>query len=64
VKFKIFCVPGDNRDDFRLMEDQLNAWSAESKPRIVDIRAAVNSPDAKSHGKYTMTVIVMYEPPA
>ncbi len=61
MRFKIFCAPGDHRDDFAAVEDQMNAWSAEEKPDVVDVRSSVTRmTDQQNKGRYILTVLVMY----
>ncbi|MHC4092694.1 MAG: hypothetical protein ACYSVY_20875 [Planctomycetota bacterium] len=61
MRFKIFCVPGDHRDDFEVLENQLNEWAAEAKPKIVNLDSTVTAmTDPKNLGRYIMSVLVAY----
>ena len=63
MRFKIFCAPGDHRDDFAAVEEQMNAWSAEQNPDIVDVRSSVTQmSDPQNKGRYILTVLVTYRP--
>jgi len=62
MRFKIFCVPGDHRDDFEMLEGQLNDWVANQQPKILSLHSNVTPmTDAKNMGRYLMTVLVGYE---
>lgn len=62
MKFKIYCTPGDHRDDFKILEGQLNEWAATAKPEIVDLHMDVTAmSDPKNVGRYLMSVLVSYE---
>ena len=59
---KIFAAPGDHRDDFQQVEEQVNAWIAEARPRIVNMHPAVNPlTEKREHGRFMLTVVVHYE---
>ncbi len=61
MKIKIFCAPGDHRDDFRQVEDQTNTWMAETKPKVLGMHTDVTPiPDRKDLG-YILTLVVQYE---
>ncbi len=63
MKFKIFSAPGDHRDDFDMLEKQLNEWVSGQQPEIVDLHMNVTAmTDSKNTGRYLMTVLVAYEP--
>ena len=63
MRFKVFCAPGDHRDDFEVVESQLNAWSAEENPEVIDVRASVTPmADPQNKGRYLLTVLVTYRP--
>ena len=62
MKFKIFCVPGDHRDDFSILETQLNDWAAAAQPKIAEMQMNVTPmTDPKNVGRYLMSVLVSYE---
>ncbi len=61
MKFKVFCAPGDHRDDFEAVENQLNTWSAEHNPDVVHVRSSVTPmTDQTNKGRYLLTVLVAY----
>jgi hypothetical protein len=63
MKFKIFCGPGDQRDDFEVIEGQLNDWASRENPEIVDVRSSVNAmTDQANKSRYLLTVLVTYQP--
>ena len=62
MPIRIFAAPGDHRDDFKQVEQQVNTWMAETRPRIVSLHPMVNEmSDKRDHGKYMMTLVVHYE---
>ena len=62
MRFKIFCVPGDHRDDFGVLENQLNDWAEKTKPKIVTLNSDVTAmSDTKNVGRYIMSVLVAYQ---
>ncbi|UCE58203.1 MAG: hypothetical protein JSU63_12260 [Phycisphaerales bacterium] len=62
MPIKIFAAPGDHRDDFTKMEQQVNAWIAKTRPRIVSLHPTVNQTHEKrDHGGFMMTLVVHYE---
>ncbi len=62
TKFKIFCVPGDHRDDFESLERQLNEWSESASPEILHIQTNVTAmTDIKNSGRYLMSALVAYK---
>ncbi len=62
MRFKVFCAPGDHRDDFEVLENQLNEWAAQAKPKIVSVNSSVTAmTEAKNVGRYIMSVVVAYE---
>ena len=62
MPIKIFAAPGDHRDDFESLEQQLNAWIKEADARIVSLHAMVNEVSGKrEHGGFMMTVLVHYD---
>ncbi len=61
MPIKIFAAPGDHRDDFKQVEEQVNAWIAEKRPRIVSVHPLVNDmPEKREHGRYMMTLVANY----
>ncbi len=65
MRFKIFSGPGDHRDDFAAVEEQMNAWSEAQHPDVVDVRCNVTPiNDQQNKGRYMMTVLVTYRPTA
>ncbi|MBU0640901.1 MAG: hypothetical protein KKB50_18710 [Planctomycetes bacterium] len=64
MRFKIFCAPGDHRDDFEAIQTQLNEWAAAEDPDIVDVCVQVTAmTDTKNIGRYLMSVLVTYRGP-
>lgn len=61
MKIKIFCAPGDHRDGFRQVEDQTNAWLAETKPKVIAMHTDVTSATHKKDLGYLLTLVVQYE---
>ncbi len=62
TKFKIFCVPGDHRDDFESLESQLNEWSESAHPEILQVQMNVTPmTDPKNIGRYLMSALVSYK---
>ena len=62
MPIKIFAAPGDQRDDFKHVEQQVNTWIAETVPRIVSLHPMVNEiPGRREHGAYMLTLVVYYE---
>ncbi|MBI4718211.1 MAG: hypothetical protein HY763_10430 [Planctomycetes bacterium] len=63
MPIKIFAAPGDHRDDFKKVEQQVNEWETASRARIVGMELAVNPmPEKRDAGHYLMTLAVRYEP--
>ncbi len=63
MRFKIFCVPGDHRDDFEVLEGQLNEWADQEKPTLLFCNSGVTPmSDPKNVGRYLMSVLVAYQP--
>jgi len=63
MPIKIFSAPGDHQNDFRAVEEQVNQWLAESRPRLIGIHPMVNALDSsrRNIGDFMMTVVVHYE---
>jgi len=62
TKFKVFCAPGDHRDDFEFLEQQLNEWSESVNPDILHIQTNVTAmTDVKSSGRYIMSALIAYK---
>ncbi len=62
MPIKIFAASGDHRDDFKQVEQQVNTWIAETRPRIVSLHPMVNElPGKRDHGAYMMTLVAHYE---
>jgi hypothetical protein len=65
MKFKIFSAPGDHRDDFESLENQMNEWSQSEVPHVVHWNMSVTAmTDPKNLGRYLMTAMVAYQQPA
>jgi len=63
VRIKIFCAPGNHRDDFIAVEEQVNEWLASERPTDVHITSAVNEMGRDSaQGSFMLTLVVQYEP--
>ena len=62
MPIKIFAAPGDHRDDFQVLERQVNEWIAKERPRVVDLRTTVNPiGEKREHGGFMMTLVAHYE---
>ena len=61
MKIKIFCAPGDHRDDFRQVEDQTNTWLAETKPKVLGMHCDVTPATQRKDLAYILTLLVQYE---
>ena len=62
MPIKIFSAPGDHRDDFKQVEEQVNTWIAESSPRVISVNPTVNNLQQKrEHGNYMLTLVVHYD---
>jgi len=61
---KVFSAPGDHSNDFKVVEDQVNAWIEQARPRIISIHPAVNAlEDKRNVGDFMLTLVVYYEKP-
>jgi hypothetical protein len=61
MKFKVFCAPGDHRDDFEVVQRQLNAWSEAENPDVAHLQSSVTPmSDPTNKGRYLLTVLVTY----
>ena len=62
MPIKIFAAPGDHKNDFESVEEQVNAWIARNAHRVVSIQSHVNAmPSQHRVGDFIMTVVVHYE---
>ncbi len=62
MPIKVFAAPGDHRNDFEAVENQVNEWIEQNKPDVRDIRCTVNAmPEKRDLGDYMLTVIVLYQ---
>ncbi len=63
MRIKVFCAPGNHRDDFIAVEEQVNSWLASEQPNDVRINAAVNEMGRDAaQGNFMLTIVVQYEP--
>lgn len=63
MRIKVFCAPGDHRDDFENVESQFNEWAAAEQPEIVHLKMDVTAmTDDRNIGRYLMSVLVAYQP--
>lgn len=63
IRSKIFCGPGDHRDDFATISKQFDAWAAEARPQIEHVKMSVNPAADKGHqSRHLMTLLVLYRP--
>ena len=61
MPIKIFAAPGDHKNDFASVEEQVNSWMTQSNHRILGIQSTVNAmPSQYSVGDFMMTVVVHY----
>lgn len=64
MPIRIFCAPGDHRNDFKPVEDQVNRWISEVHPQIVHLQTSVNAmPGDARLGEFMMTIVVHYDSP-
>ena len=62
MPIKIFAAPGDHRNDFRSVEEQVNRWIQEAQPRIISLHPTVNEmPGKRDLGDFMMTLVAHYE---
>ncbi|MCP4248477.1 MAG: hypothetical protein GY778_15625 [bacterium] len=62
MRFKIFCAPGDHRDDFEVLEGQLNEWAEKDQPNLLSCNSSVTPmTDPRNAGRYLMSVLVAYQ---
>lgn len=62
MPIKIFAAPGDHRNDFTSVEKQVNAWIAQTDPRVLAIQSMVNAmPAQQTLGDFMLTVVVHFE---
>ena len=62
MPIKIFAAPGDHRDDFASLEEQVNRWIEQVQPRIVCFHTTVNEmPGKRDIGDFMMTLVAHYE---
>lgn len=62
MPIKIFSAPGDHRDDFVIVEDQVNAWLHENEARLQDLKMDITPlPQARDNQSYMMTILVRYD---
>lgn len=63
MPIKVFAVPGDHRDDFANVEQQVNEWCEKSQRKVVAMHCSVNEMPEKKRdiGAFMLTVIVHYE---
>ena len=62
MPIKIFAAPGDHRNDFSSVEDQVNAWMHENGARLQDLQFEVTAmPERREGQQFMMTVLIRYE---
>ena len=62
MPIKIFAAPGDHRDDFAHVQEQVNQWIDQAHPRIVSIHTTVNEmPGKRETGSFLMSLVAHYE---
>ena len=62
MPIKIFSAPGDHRDDFVMVETQVNDWISEKNPKILELTPAVNQLQEKRDASaFMLTVVIHYE---
>ncbi len=61
MPIKVFSAPGDHRNDFQTIEDQVNAWISEARPRVLEIQTTVTPMTKRELGDFFMTLVVLYE---
>lgn len=62
MPFKIFATPGDHRDDFRMLEDQINEWLATSGANVIRFTTdIIQMPERRQSGTFMLTATIHYE---
>lgn len=62
VSIKVFAVPGDYRDDFSVLESQVNTWIEENHPAVLEMHVDVTPlPQPRDRKEFMMTLVVRYE---
>ena len=65
MPIKIFAAPGDTRDDFAHIEEQVNRWIDQAHPRIISMNTTVNDmPGKRDTGMFMMSLVILYDQPA
>ncbi len=64
MPIKIIAAPGDQRDDFENVQEQVNRWIDQARPRIISMNTTVNDmPGKRDHGTFMMSVVILYDEP-
>ncbi|RMF77065.1 MAG: hypothetical protein D6744_11780 [Planctomycetota bacterium] len=62
MPIKIISAPGDHRDDFAMVETQVNDWIEHAAPKVLSITPVVNPlPEKRDASTFMMTVLIHYE---
>ena len=62
MPFKIFAAPGDHKDDFAHVENQVNEWAAENNPHIIRFTTTVDQlPTKRETGQFMMALVIQYD---
>ncbi len=62
MPIKVFSAPGDHRDDFEVVEDQVNAWLHENEARLQDMMMDITPlPQSRDSKSFMMTIVIRYD---
>ncbi len=62
MPIKIFAAPGNHRNDFQAVEEQVNDWIEQAKPRVLSVHPLVNAMPGKGDlGEFMLTLVAHYE---
>jgi len=62
MPIKIFSAPGDHRDNFEVVETQINDWIESAKPSVRDMQLDVTPlPERRDSKTFMMTIVLRYD---
>lgn len=62
MPIKIFATPGDYRDDFCKLEEQVNEWLASENPANPSLHCMVSDmQERRDLAAFMLTVVVQYD---
>lgn len=62
MPIKIFAAPGDHRNNFESLEDQVNQWMATKGPKVLSMHSSVTEmKDRKDIGSFMLTMVIHYD---